>query len=281
MHLSIKNSHIRDSNIQFFEENHRYVIHSDPDFTYTSVTTWVHQFVQEFDADAVIKKMMNGKNWNSSNKYWGLTPDQIKSQWNNNGKSASQLGTEMHYNIECFMNNIPQFHTIQHQHDYTHNDLLQSYIPTPTPSDEWRFFINYITNLPNLKPFRTEWLVYNEDIKISGSIDMVYINDDNTLSIYDWKRAKSIDEEMQWKKYMKPPLNNLLDTNYWHYALQLNIYKMILETKYGYNVKELFLVQLHPNFDNYNLIPLPFLNDEVNRIYQQRFNLFNNNDSTT
>ena len=42
------------------------------------------------------------------------------------------------------------------------------------------------------------------------------------------------------------------DTNYWHYCLQLNVYKAILEEKYGKKVTELYLVCLHPN--NYNKI---------------------------
>jgi len=35
------------------------------------------------------------------------------------------------------------------------------------------------------------------------------------------------------------------DTNYWHYALQLNMYKTILEENYGFKVSELYLVGIH------------------------------------
>jgi nucleoside-diphosphate-sugar epimerase len=37
-----------------------------------------------------------------------------------------------------------------------------------------------------------EWMIFDEDLKLAGSIDMVYENPDGTLSIYDWKRSKDI-----------------------------------------------------------------------------------------
>ena len=33
-----------------------------------------------------------------------MTPTEIKALWNNNGKSVSGAGTNLHYNIEQFMN---------------------------------------------------------------------------------------------------------------------------------------------------------------------------------
>jgi len=280
MYLSIKNKHYRDQFIQFFEEGHKYEISIDKEHKYTSTTTWVHQFVQEFDADSIIHKIISGKNWNQTNKYWGLSPEQIKLQWANNGKSSSELGTNMHFQIECFMNTCPLYDYQQNEFDYTHQDLLDCYDHDNNHSSkEWTYFLQFVKNLPDLVPFRTEWLIFHEDIKISGSIDMVYKNDDNSLSIYDWKRCKSIDKNNNWNKFMKPPLNHLPDTNYWHYALQLNIYKMILESKYQQTVKELFLVQLHPNNDSYHLIPLPILHDEIAKIVQDRIILYNNDNN--
>uniref|UniRef100_A0A6C0H6E2 Uncharacterized protein n=1 Tax=viral metagenome TaxID=1070528 RepID=A0A6C0H6E2_9ZZZZ len=281
MYLSIKNKHTRDQFIQFTEIGHSYTISIDLTHKYTSTTTWVHQFVQEFNSDDIIKKIMSGKNWNPSHKYWGLNPNEIKLLWENNGKKSSQLGTNIHYNIECFMNECPLYEYQQNDFDYNHQDLFDCYDPTPNPDTEWNYFLDFIKDFPNLVPYRTEWLIFHEDIKISGSIDMVYKNNDNTLSIYDWKRCKSIDQNNNWNKFMKPPLNHLPDTNYWHYALQLNIYKMILETKYGFSVKELFLVQLHPDNSSYVLIQLPFLHNEIAKIVQNRIILYNNDNNNT
>jgi len=62
----------------------------------------------------------------------------------------------------------------------------------------------------------------------------------------------------------------LPDSNYWHYALQLNTYRGLIESKYGKKVKELFLVRLHPDAEDktYDLIKLPILNDELTHLWE-------------
>jgi ATP-dependent exoDNAse (exonuclease V) beta subunit len=140
-------------------------------------------------------------------------------------------------------------------------------------SIEWQYFINFIRDTPYLKPFRTEWVIYQEDVKISGSIDMVYENPDGTLSIYDWKRSKNITRINNFNKFALPPeICHLPDSNFWHYALQLNTYKAIIEQKYGKKIRDLFLVRLHPDADeqNYELIKLPDLFIEIEDLFLER-----------
>lgn len=59
--LSNENIHQRDKNIQFFEKRHKYVILTDRDSKYTSVTTWIHSHFPKFDSDVIIDSMMKGK----------------------------------------------------------------------------------------------------------------------------------------------------------------------------------------------------------------------------
>ena len=271
--LSAYNSHERDKNLLFDEPTHKYTIITDPDSSYTSVTTINHSHFPHFDADAVIKNMMRGKNWNEQNKYWGKTPEQIKEQWSLNATSVSGAGTDLHFNIECFMNqDLPK--------GYTHKDLLKNYEaylaagnPPPNVSEEWEFFLQYIRASPHFKPYRTEWTIYDEDLKIAGSIDMVYENPDGTLSIYDWKRAKEITKTNGFKKYaITPEIDHLPDTNFWHYSLQLNTYKAILEAKYDKKITDLYLVRLHPDNPKktFELIKCANLNKEIADLFALR-----------
>jgi hypothetical protein len=64
----------------------------------------------------------------------------------------------------------------------------------------------------------------------------------------------------------------LPDTNFWHYALQLNTYKKILETKYGKRVTGLYLVCMHPDnpYKNYERIEVPFLETELDALFEYR-----------
>ena len=99
--LARKNPHPRDSHITFDEGPHIYTI--DGDSSFTSVTTWVHSHFHYFDADGIIKKMRESKNW-PNNKYYPMEPDEIKKLWNDNGKKASADGTKMHNDIERYYN---------------------------------------------------------------------------------------------------------------------------------------------------------------------------------
>lgn len=292
MYLSTINAHPRDANIIFEEEGHKYTILTDPDSKYTSVTTWCHSHFPKFDADKVITGMMRSKNWKEGNKYWGMTREEIKAQWSSNGASVCQSGTDLHYRVECFMNNqfppnpelpfaILPIHastttstaTTSPTSALTHQELLEQ----PIAQDdlqipEWTYFLNFVRDHPQMKPYRTEWTIYNEDIKISGSIDMVYENEDGTLSIYDWKRCKTITKVNQFNKFaISPEISEMADSNFWHYSLQLNTYKYVLETKYNKQIRDMFLVQLHPDADegNYVLHKIPDLSTKIQEMFSK------------
>jgi ATP-dependent exoDNAse (exonuclease V) beta subunit len=159
---------------------------------------------------------------------------------------------------------------------YTHKELYEIYNSDNNKEKknskpkEWKYFINFVKDTPNLKPYRTEWTVYDEDLKLAGSIDMVYENEDGTISIYDWKRCKEITRINNFNKYaLKECINYMPDSNFWHYCVQLNTYKEIIERKYNKIVKELYLVRLHPDDDenNYELIKLPIITKEMNVLF--------------
>jgi len=239
-YLAEKNPHPRDKCITFDEGPHIYTINGDSDFM--SVTTWNHSHFSHFDADKIIDNMMRNKEKWLKNKYYGMTKEEIKLLWDNNGKEASEAGTKMHYDIECFYNNCPN-----------ENDSI-----------EYKYFLEFAKNHQNLIPYRTEWMVFHEEHKIAGSIDMIFENEDGSLSIYDWKRCKDIVKTSSWNKYSHNKLiDHIPDTNYWHYCLQLNTYKYIIENKYGKTIKDMYLVCLHPNKKNYEKIKVCDLQEEV------------------
>jgi hypothetical protein len=266
--LAQKNVHSRDQNISFAEKNHKYTILTDL-VPYTSVTTWVHRQFAPFDSDKVIEKMMSAKSWPKS-PYFGKTAEEIKTQWSANGAEVSSAGINLHRDIETFMNFPvdPANHETLFDYYQEHSELIEN------TSIEWNYFLDFVRATFSLVPLRTEWTIYNEDIKISGSIDMVYKNPDGTIMIYDWKRCKDIGPN-GWNKFaITDNLDHIPDSNFWHYALQLNLYKYILETKYDQTVTKLCLVKLHPNNKSktFEVIPLPQLG-EIKRIMENDINI--------
>ena len=143
-YLANKNPHPRDKNILFDEGPHIYTIKGDSD--YMSVTTWNHSHFAHFEPDKIIDKMMASKNWPQS-KYYGKTRKEIKKMWSDNGKQASEAGTKMHYDIECFYNNME-----------VKND-----------STEYNYFLRFHKQHTELEPYRTEWMIYDKELKLAGS----------------------------------------------------------------------------------------------------------------
>jgi hypothetical protein len=93
-------------------------------------------------------------------------------------------------------------------------------------------------------------MVWDKELKLAGSIDMVFRNPDGTLLIYDWKRCKQIKKDNRFQSAKTKCISHFPDSNFWHYSLQLNTYKYMLEKNYGEKVVGMFLVCLHPNNNN-------------------------------
>jgi ATP-dependent exoDNAse (exonuclease V) beta subunit len=263
-YLKNQNPHERDANITFKDEGHIYTILDDTingytgdtgNTGYTSVTTWIHSLFEKFDADKIIDNMMKSQRW-PDNKYYGMTKSEIKSQWENNRETAANAGTKLHHDIECTYNKMP-----------VTNDSI-----------EYKYFLDFYNSHSHLEPYRTEMLVYDKEFKLAGSIDMIFKCNNNTYDIYDWKRSKEIVKADRWNKWIKSSeINYLPDTNYWHYALQLNTYKAILKKNYNMNINKLFLVVLHPDNKSYLCIPVVDLQEEVKVLFLERNKLLQNN----
>ena len=250
--LSRSNYHARDSHIHFDEGPHIYTI--DGDSSFTSVTTWNHMHFEQFDADLIIKRMMASKKWPES-KYFGMTPDEIKAGWDKNRDESARAGTLMHYDIECYYNN--SLHK-----DFNWSDTI-----------EGCYFLHFLKDWGYLKPYRTEWTVFHEELKLAGSIDMTFENEDGSLQIYDWKRSKGISKAPNGGKFSTTDcISHLPDSNFWHYSLQLNIYRHILESKYNHRVTGMYLVCLHPDNQNksYQRIQVADLREEVSELVKYR-----------
>jgi ATP-dependent exoDNAse (exonuclease V) beta subunit len=249
MSLATINAHPRDAHISFIDETHVYYIHGSSD-GYLSTTTLVHKMFPHFDADLIIKKMMNAKKWPNS-PYFGMTAEAIKKQWNDNGKQAADLGTKMHANLEDFFNGLP------HETDTKEFEMFQ----------QWHSEHKY-------EPYRTEWIVYDEDSKICGSVDLLVKdpNEEGAILIYDYKRSKEIKFDNYFQKGIHPLTSHLPDCNFYHYSLQLYIYRHMLETLYGQKVNGCFLLVLHPNQEKYLKIECEDMSAIVKELFQLRAN---------
>jgi len=248
--LAQRNAHSRDANISFEEEGHIYTVLGERG-TYTSVTTWVHQQFPHFDSNSIIENILKSSKRNDpSYRYYGKTREDIEAEWEANRVAASSADTKMHFDIECFYNELS----------------------VENPSVEYSYFEKFVADFPWLEAYRTEWTVYHEELKVSGSIDMVFRDKrDGSFYIYDWKRSKEIKFDDGFCDYATSvALAGVPNLNFWHYSLQLGIYKAILEEKYGLQIAGMFLIVLHPDHDGYQRIETADLSREIGGLFEER-----------
>ncbi len=238
MNFNETNAHPRDAYLHFDAENHVYTLGSR---TLTSVTNIVEDCFPKFDAD-----------------YWaarkapalGLTPEELKARWEENGRRSRNLGTEMHEKIERY---------------YLGHDAGDD-------GDAFTLFRHFAA-AERLYPYRTEWRIYMEQYGVAGTLDFLERRPDGTFNIYDWKRSKkliaddgSIELRNRYGKRGFAPVGHLDDCAYHHYALQLSIYRFILEHCYAIRVNTLKLGIFHPDYPMAYVIPVPYLAAEAEAV---------------
>ena len=232
MNFNEKNSHYRDAQLNFDEASHTYTVNGEE---YISVTILVDKCFEQFDADYWAKKKAPSL---------GMTPQAVKDMWQRKGDEAAALGSKLHNMIERY------------------------YLGLPNESDPAYSLFTQFAGHHVLTPYRTEWAIFDEDHKVAGTLD--FLNYENgVFTIYDWKRSNKViasgrpEKISRYGKRALRPISHIPDTTYWHYALQVSIYRYILETKYGINVQDGHLAVFHPDYDTPYLVDVPYLRDEV------------------
>lgn len=235
--LSSKNHYERDERIQFSDSDHTYLI--DKKNKAVSVTELIGRYFPKFDKEF----------WaNKESIKTGKPKNEILKKWDELGKKARDLGTELHEQIENFYNS-------------------KEYIRSKELDNFFKFHKNHIQD--KYEPHRTEWRIFDEDKNIAGTVDMVYEKENGELFIFDWKRSKKIinsDGSIEKNNPFENGLNGLShlpSSDYVKYCLQQNIYKNILESKYDKKVSSMNLLILHPHIENYHIIQVESFKNET------------------
>jgi hypothetical protein len=103
----------------------------------------------------------------------------------------------------------------------------------------------------------------------------IYKDNDGNFIICDWKRSKEISQSNKYETGLFP-LENLENCNFNHYCLQQNLYKRMIKECHNIDVKELYLIILHPNNSNYIKFKLPCFDNEIELLYLSRIKYLKN-----
>ena len=199
----------------FTPEDHKYRSIDVTDLTnWLSVTSFIGNFKQPFDADKIAEKSAKNK----KSKWYGMTPDDIKAAWKAEALRATTLGTWYH---NCREADICELNTIE-RHGVT--------VPVFTPIEKEGCKFSPTQKLTD--GIYPEHLVYLRSAGICGQSDLFEVIN-GEVHITDYKTNKEIKTESftNWEgvsQKMSSPLSHLDDCNFMHYALQLSMYMFII-----------------------------------------------------
>jgi hypothetical protein len=201
--------------IVFNANDHSYKSIDDSNIDWISVTTLVSHFKKPFDAKKTAEKVTKNKN----SKWFGIDPVLIQQIWTNEGDRSTTLGTWYHNQRE---DDLCSLASIERE-----GITVPVFKPTELKDGV------KIAPVQKLEPgVYPEHMVYLRSAGICGQSDLVEVVN-GKVNIIDYKTNKEIKKEsyVNWEGIsdkMAPPIDNLDDCNFYHYALQLSIYMYII-----------------------------------------------------
>lgn len=278
----------QNGNVKYCDESHTYW---DDNGKYISVTTLIGEFCQPFDKDfwskyKALEKLLSKEEFKMEKKVlldtkkfdleylmdmynfteldFNKAQQNILDEWQKENMKSCDRGTKIHAEMEAMF--VPKKDTELKKFG------LGGKFRVNTNATLMENNINILDVEKGVFP---EYLVYrNSDdgkFKLAGQIDLL-IKDGNDIIIVDYKTNKKLDDksffDSKTKKnvMMKYPLNNLMDCNKVHYALQLSTYAWMLQMiNPKFNIKKLVLIH-HDHSGNITEHEVNYMKDDVIRM---------------
>lgn len=250
---------LKDSfkDFKFFEDGHYYTCKGKP--VGVSVTRFISEYENEFDQLGVAEKVASKEN---------RPVEEILAQWKYKADFACVKGTTCHEYAQSLWSGenwiFKEFDGTMNYSDAVYSITLQAQ----------QFKKDYKDRLEHLQD---ELVVGSEEYDIASAVDHLFYNKlTGGLVLVDYKTNSTLkgynDSEYNRKytKKMKVPLHKIDDDALHHYYIQLSIYKFLIEKYTGLKVDEMFIVYMSENIENYEIIDIPYLKEEVEEILENR-----------
>lgn len=244
---------------KFFENGHYYT-YKDKQVG-ISVTRYISQFENEFDSDTLSQKVAN-KN--------GISQFEVLNEWKRKGEYSCLKGTAIH---EWLQDN---YANREYKFDLSQLEEYPEYYKIEDIEHLKQMAIDFINDYKNRYILiGDEILCGIPDFDIASAIDLLFydtVNNEVVLAdiktntdLKGWKNTPS------YVKKMLQPLEDIKDITFEHYKIQLSIYRYFLEEYAHIPISDnMFIVYLSEKEKNYNIIQIPYLKNEVEKILKLR-----------
>ena len=239
---------LRANRIKRVDPQHVYYVDGSS-FMYRSVTTLLDDY-RPFDAESVLLQYYADWQQCRSRKpeCYDKLPDEIKAMWDD----KREKGIAMHAAIQSHFEGKP----LMLANDAKVLAQVQS-------------FLQHLSACHGRRP---EMMLFDEDLRIAGSVDLVE-GSDGTVTIYDWKRSKpELDSNGAVLKQFDSngAVLKTLQSKLGKWSLQLNLYAYMLRVKYGCIVHGMKVVCFHPDLEEAKEIAIEPLDRQLEEIIADR-----------
>ena len=242
----------QDRFIDFEPEGHLYTYKGETQLL--PVSSLIAYFFEPFDAEAAAQRQ-----W----ERYHIPIEESLTKWRRIGCMASEVGTFMHEQTEHYFQ--------QGFFDIDYTFCFEGQEEQISIEKEKQHFLHFIEDY-KIKPYRQEWPVYDTDLNIAGTIDLICKEADGTFTIYDWKRSGKVVNPLGQPIVAafggRTGINGITlpDTPFYHYCVQQNLYRYMLETHYGIRIRGMNLVVLCPDYPTYYVAQVPRMEEVIGQI---------------
>lgn len=235
-----------DNRIRFEPKEHIYVL--DGVLQLKAVSDVIAHFFRSFNI------LEQSKRYAYKN---GISQTEVIEIWDAKGVESRNVGTFLHEQIENYLKGEKALS----DYAFEYNGEIVNCKKTISIEKEFGYFLDFMRN-SKVRPFRSEWRIFDEKNKIAGTIDLICRNG-SQFDIYDWKRSiKASPNETVWQHGING-LEHIPDISFYKYALQQNLYKYILESNYGTKINKMYLIVLHHEYERYVKYEVPRMDKEI------------------
>jgi hypothetical protein len=236
---------------KFFEDGHYYEYKGKR--VGISVTSLIGQYANEFDSQTVAERVAQKENRDVQD---------VLDEWKYKADFACTKGTTCHEYAQAKWV-LRYWERINFDGSYEYFEAVEK---IKKQADGFKKDFK-----DKLEHLADEFIIGSEEYDVASAIDHIFINKlTGGLVLVDYKTNTNIYKNEKYAKQMKTPLTHLKDTTLNHYAIQLSIYKFIVEKYTDLKFDEMFIVWFSEINDNYEIIEVPYLKSEVELILENR-----------
>lgn len=234
------------------EATHTYRNSLRPNMRFTSVTTMLSEYHDEFDEEYHAERIA---------KRDGLVKEEIIREWREINRVANVFGTAVHATMERYLLAPQRFYIPRDEFEKLLIErfvemLKENQLALLRSNTIWPEHIMHL----DLTGYRVD---ITEEGGLAGTADIIEDLYDDKFNVWDFKTNKKLEFENKYDEWLKYPVQHLNHSQYNLYSLQISIYAFMYELETGRKFNRGGIFYWDRNKEIWIMIPVIYMKREV------------------